>query len=109
MKVIVAGAHGSVGQRVVLRALQSSSQHTVLGIDSSSNPAPPYLQDHIPDAFNPESYGRYKFVQLDLRDFVEVMGVLKDWIGGEDGNNIGLVNLAAIRNPGDGLVMSHNT
>lgn len=140
MKLIIAGAHGSVGQRLVLLALQSPAHHTLLGLDFSPDPAPsPYpsqLRSTLPSVVGatddpgqplPADYvraveeakkeGRYAFERVDLREYEDVVRVLRSWIGNSDADGkgkgedeeVGLATLAGIRNPGDGIVRTHNT
>lgn len=117
MKIIIAGAHGSVGQRLVLLALKSPERHTVLGLDFSPHPAPSPYPGQPPldyDIEEDKKDGRYTFGQIDLREYEEVAKVMKGWIAksgreGGDVDEVGLANLAGIRNPGDGVVKTHNT
>lgn len=121
MKIIIAGAHGSVGQRLVILALQSQSHHNVLGLDFSPHPAPSPYRGQPPldyDIEEAKREGRYTFNQIDLREYEEVLGVMRKWIGaggelldgkGRGQDEVGLANLAGIRNPGDGVVRTHNT
>lgn len=116
MKLIVAGAHGSVGQRLVLLALKSPEQHTVLGLDISPHLAPSPYRGQPPldhDFEKAKEEGRYTFKQIDLGQYEEVLEVTKTWIGNTVGegveNEVGLANLAGMKNPGDGIVKTHNT
>lgn len=116
MKIIIAGAHGSVGQRLVHLALKSPECHTVLGLDFSPHPAPsPYLgQPPINyDVEEARKEGRYTFMQIDLKEYEDVVRVMETWIGNRVGegvdDGVGLANLAGIRNPSDGIVKTHNT
>ena len=97
MKLVVTGCNGSVGTRVVLAALAQG--HTVVGIDST--PVPDVLAHLLPERAAPEELAKFEFHQADLRDYDAALSLLK---GCE-----GVVQLAAMRTPGDYVVAAHNT
>lgn len=92
MKIAIAGCNGSVGSRVVLAALAQG--HTVVGIDSA--PIPDVLA-HLKGRVD----SNVTFHDADVRDYDACLKLLK---GCE-----GVVNLAAMRTPGDYVVEAHNT
>ena len=92
MRIAVTGCNGSVGQRVVIRALDDG--HSVLGLD-----AHPVAIDDISMRRSTE-HEAFQFVQYDLRSFE---GLLKHLEGCD-----AVVHLAAHRRPGDFLVQTHN-
>ena len=91
MKIIVTGCNGSVGRRVVLRALKEGYQ--VLGavwVDHQSHE----------DAAEARKNPNFSFIGADLRDYDTTLKVLT----GCDA----VVHLAAHRNPGDYVWQTHN-
>jgi nucleoside-diphosphate-sugar epimerase len=93
MKIAVTGCSGSIGVRVVLRALEQG--HSVRGLDHAA-PSENAFQ-HLPrDALDV----RFEFRPLDVRDFSATLDALR----GCDA----AVHLAAHRNPTDYLVQTHN-
>ena len=97
MKIAVTGCNGSVGSRVVLAAVAQG--HTVVGIDST--PVPDVLAHLLPERAATEEVAKFEFHQADLRDYDAALSLLK---GCE-----GVVQLAAMRTPGDYVVAAHNT
>ena len=91
MKIAVTGCNGDVGTRVVLAALARG--HTVVGIDST--PSVPAGLDGA------RATGRFVFHAADLRAYERARDLLE---GCE-----AVVQLAAMRTPGDYLVETHNT
>ena len=94
MKIAVTGCNGSVGRRVVIRALDEG--HSVVGIDASP------LAITIDDiqVRRVAEHEAFSFVQHDVRQFDGIMDLLK----GCDA----VVHLAAHRNPTDYMVKTHN-
>ncbi|TFK40024.1 hypothetical protein BDQ12DRAFT_680232 [Crucibulum laeve] len=91
MKLAVTGYNGSVGKRVVALALKRG--HTVVGIDRTS----PQDADLPPSGKNGSSFSYH---QADLTDFDAALKLL----AGCDG----VIALAALRNPTDYKVATHN-
>ena len=87
MKIAVTGCNGSVGQRVVLKALQGG--HVVVGIDNVAKGDTEFRHDP-----------RFVFINADLTSFDETLKAL-------EGCNA-IVQLAAIRQPVDYKVNTHN-
>lgn len=132
MKIIVAGAHGSIGQRLVRLALLSPDHHSVLGLDSAPHPLPSIYRHLIPpdtpddvdvDLEKEKKDGRYVFERADLREYEEIERVLRVWLGmsdkvgeedldpdkcGKGEGEVGLANLAGISHMGDGVARTHN-
>ncbi|KAJ6577214.1 hypothetical protein B0H19DRAFT_1118688 [Mycena capillaripes] len=88
-KIAVTGSNGSVGKRVVLRALQHG--YHVIGIDNSA----------LDTADGRDLGSNFSFLQADLRDYNET---LKAFEGCE-----AIIHLAAYRQPGDYKVIVHNS
>ncbi|KAJ7707802.1 hypothetical protein B0H17DRAFT_533010 [Mycena rosella] len=89
-KVAITGSNGSVGRRVVLRALQERGYH-VVGIDHSP----------LVTADDRELGSNFSFLQVDLRDYNETLKALE---GCE-----AIIHLAAYPRPGDYKVVVHNS
>ncbi|KAG9315079.1 hypothetical protein JVU11DRAFT_4191 [Chiua virens] len=87
MKIAVTGCNGAVGQRVVLWALRTG--HVVVGIDN-------VVKDNVPFRRDPQ----FTFLAIDLTGFEETLQALE----GCDA----VVQLAAIRQPFDYKVKTHN-
>ncbi|KAF8440299.1 hypothetical protein L210DRAFT_3401371 [Boletus edulis BED1] len=87
MKIAITGCNGMVGQRVVLRALQTS--HTVVGIDNVAKEGTEFRHDP-----------HFIFILADLTHFEET---LKAFEGCD-----AIVQLAAINQPIDYKVNTHN-
>ncbi|KAH8822826.1 NAD(P)-binding protein [Flagelloscypha sp. PMI_526] len=85
MKIAITGCNGSVGTRVVLKALEQG--HSVVGIDVTPKP---------------DSSPLTTFYQLDLRDYDPIFTVF------QNEKIEGIVHLAGIRTPEDYLVKAHN-
>ncbi|KAI0029284.1 hypothetical protein K488DRAFT_56709 [Vararia minispora EC-137] len=85
MRIAITGCAGSVGKRVVIRALAQG--HTVLGLD------------RVPDHPGPPTEC-FEYRQLDVRDFQSTLDALRCCDAA--------VHLAAHSNPADYLVQSHN-
>ena len=93
MKIAVTGCNGSVGRRVVIRALDEG--HSVLGIDANKTVTIDDLSTR-----RATEHEAFSFVQADMRSFDGLPRLLE----GCDA----VVHLAAHRNPTDYLVKSHN-
>lgn len=89
MRVAILGCAGSVGKRVVFRALDQG--HTVVGVDLASTYG---SMEH-------DSNSEFTYTKLDLREYDQVLKVLHGCHA--------VVQLAALRNPGDYAVQTHNT
>lgn len=87
MKIAVTGCNGSVGQRVVVRALKTG--HTVVGVDKVAKEDTEFCHDP-----------HFTFVPADLTNYEEALKVLQ----GCDA----IVQLAGIRQPIDFKVNTHN-
>jgi nucleoside-diphosphate-sugar epimerase len=98
MEIVVTGANGLIGRRVVLLALQQG--HTVRGLDSSSTSKPVPPADAAADAYV-QSHPQYTSTDIDLRDYDETLRALK---GAE-----AVVHLAGIPQPNINVVEAHNT
>ena len=86
MKLAITGCSGKVGRVVVREALKR--EHTVVGID------------HVTPTIDWTKSNTFVFIQTDLANFDAVLNALK----GCDG----VIHLAAIPNPTDYKVASHN-
>lgn len=93
MKIAVTGASGNLGQRVTRIAI--SQGHSVVGIDKVPPTTPPQVPE---DATSKEDW--FRFVQLDIREYDQVLNAFR----GCDA----VIHLAAIPNPGDYVVDTHN-
>jgi len=87
MRIAVTGCNGDVGQRVVLRALQTG--HIVVGIDTITREDTEFRHDP-----------QFVFLPADMTNFEEVLVAFQ----GCDA----IVQLAAIREPIDYKVNTHN-
>ncbi|KAJ7650398.1 hypothetical protein FB45DRAFT_974323 [Roridomyces roridus] len=88
-KIAVTGSNGSVGKRVVLRALAHG--YRVLGIDHNA----------LSTANDRDLGENFTFLQVDLRNYDETLKALE---GCE-----AILHLAALPRPGDYKVVVHNT
>jgi len=88
MKLAILGCSGSVGSRVVLRALKQGWE--VQGVDTVASPPS--------DAADKPNF---TYLSLDLRDYDHALRAM-------DGCDA-VVLLAACRSPGDYVVNTHNT
>ncbi|KZV98968.1 NAD(P)-binding protein [Exidia glandulosa HHB12029] len=93
MKIAVTGASGNLGQRVTRIAI--SHGHRVVGIDKVPPATPPQVPE---EATSKEEWFRY--VELDIRNYDQVLEAFR----GCDA----VIHLAAIPNPGDYVVDTHN-
>ncbi|KAH7106895.1 NAD(P)-binding protein [Auriculariales sp. MPI-PUGE-AT-0066] len=93
MKIAVTGASGNLGSRIVRIAIEHG--HKVVGIDCAKPTAPPA----IPEGAS-EKDGWFSFVEVDVREYDQVLNALR----GCDA----VIHLAAIPNPGDYVVATHN-
>ncbi|KAJ3560298.1 hypothetical protein NP233_g10930 [Leucocoprinus birnbaumii] len=94
MKLVITGCNGSVGVRVVLLALKHG--HNVTGVDHTS--LSPDLSNFVKDY-----HARFTFHQIDLKDYDRTLELL------QNSKCEAIVHLAAIRNPSDYKVQTHNT
>jgi len=90
MKIAITGASGNLGQRVTRIALDHG--HTVVGIDKAAS-----AQTTHDDA---DKHARFRHIELDVRQYDQVLEALR--------GNDAVIHLAAIPNPGDYVVESHN-
>lgn len=93
MKIAVTGASGNLGQRVVRIAIAHG--HHVVGMDKVPPIAPPQVPE---DTTSKDEW--FRFVQLDIREYNQVLDAFR----GCDA----VIHLAAIPNPGDYVVETHN-
>ncbi|KAF7330441.1 NAD-binding protein [Mycena venus] len=95
-KMCVTGSNGSVGKRVVLRALALG--YHVVGVD--------YSALATADDFDPGSNSSFSFLQADLRDYNETLkaGTFRTYA-----QVAAVIHLAAYRQPGDYKVLVHNS
>jgi nucleoside-diphosphate-sugar epimerase len=91
--VAILGCSGSVGRRVVLRALQKG--YKVLGIDILSN-FPLLAEERLQPTSSPD----FVYASLDLRNYEQLLEAVR----GCDA----VIQLAAYRDPGDYIVQTHN-
>lgn len=91
MKILLTGCNGSVGRRVVLRALKEG--HQVKGVDWVE------LPDHD-DVIQANRNPNFSFTKADLREYDTALSLLE----GCDA----VIHLAAYRNPGDYVWKTHN-
>ncbi|KAF5359212.1 hypothetical protein D9756_003130 [Leucocoprinus leucothites] len=94
MKLVITSCNGSVGVRVVLLALKRG--HTVTGADHTS--LSPELSN-----LEKDQQDRFTFHQIDLKEYDRTLELLQN-SGCE-----AVVHLAAIRNPLDYKVQTHNS
>ncbi|KAJ7494624.1 hypothetical protein B0H11DRAFT_2155976 [Mycena galericulata] len=88
-KIAITGSNGSVGRRVVLRALKHG--YHVVGIDHSP----------LATADDQDLGSNFSFLQVDLKDYNETLKALE---GCE-----AIIHLAALSRPGDYKVIVHNS
>jgi nucleoside-diphosphate-sugar epimerase len=93
MNLVITGCNGSVGTRVVLLALKRG--HTVTGADNTD------LSEELKGLVQPYQ-DRFTFHQEDLKDYDRTLELL------QNSGCQGVVHLAAIRNPLDYKVQTHN-
>jgi len=93
MKIAVTGASGNLGSRVTRIAI--SHGHKVVGIDRAKPVVPPPLPE---GASEKDEY--FRFVEVDVREYDQVIEAFR----GCDA----VIHLAAIPNPGDYVVSTHN-
>ncbi|EJD51984.1 NAD(P)-binding protein [Auricularia subglabra TFB-10046 SS5] len=93
MKIAVTGASGNLGQRVVRIAIAQG--HRVVGMDKVPPIAPPQVPE---DTTSKDEW--FRFVHLDIREYDQVLAAFR----GCDA----VIHLAAIPNPGDYVVETHN-
>ena len=89
MKIAITGCNGRIGRQVVAFALKEG--HTVHGVDTTA------LAENAGYCNNPN----FSFTEADLRDYDKVAQSLK---GAE-----AVISLAAVPQPIDYLVNTHNT
>lgn len=87
MKIAITGCNGSIGRRVIIRAL--AQEHTVVGIDI-----------HIPSEVEFSLNPAFSFLQVDLTDYEKLTKALH----GCDG----VIHLAGVPQPVDYGVVAHN-
>lgn len=100
MRIAITGATGTVGRVLVAHVLDRG--HSVVAIDvvqTSEAGEAEFVSDTITTAAA-TSDKDYKFVKVDLRDYDQVVNALT----GCDA----VAHLGAIKNPGDGIVATHN-
>lgn len=95
MKLAILGCAGSVGSRVVIRALKRGWK--VQGVDSVAS-LPSGLSEQVSSAGDKPDF---TYLSLDLRDYDQALRAI-------DGCDA-VVLLAACRGPGDYVVNTHNT
>lgn len=103
MRIAITGATGTVGRVLVAHVLDRG--HSVVAMDvaqTSEAGEAESVSDTITTAAaaSPSSDKDYKFVKVDLRDYDQVVNALT----GCDA----VAHLGAIKNPGDGIVATHN-
>ena len=94
MKLVITGCNGSVGRRVVLLALKRG--YIVTGADYAT------LSEEL-KSFVQDYQERFTYHQFDLKDYDRVIELFK--VSGCEA----VIHLAAIRDPSDYGVKTHNT
>ena len=92
MKIAITGCNGKVGRRVVLLALKQG--HSVRGIDHAA------VNGSIEEHEFINTHEHFTFLEADLREYDHVLKALQ---GCE-----GVVHLAGLPNPMDGVASVHN-
>lgn len=92
MKIAITGCNGKVGQRVALLALKQG--HSVRGIDNAVVDRSGGDHEFI------NTHEHFAFIKADLRKYDDVLKALEGCIG--------VVHLAGLPNPTDGVAATHN-